>query len=227
MEFLSRQDAGRRLGEYLSKGHLEVDAVLGLPRGGVVVAAEVAKILNAPLEVVVVRKIGHPQHREYAVGALAEGDVIILDDAAIKRTGVAREELHQVIAEESERLRVYQRKFEGVAPVDFTHKSVLIVDDGLATGSTTEVAVRSAQRRGARQVLLAVPVASDGGYERLSRVADGVFALFVDPGFDAVGRYYREFAQTTDEEVIRLLEENRAHMKSGIKSSVGRGSVEP
>jgi predicted phosphoribosyltransferase len=205
MTFLSREDAGRQLGEFLKGGHLEAQVVLGLPRGGVVIAAEVADILALPLDVVVVRKIGHPRHREYAVGAMAEGDVVILDENAIARTSVVSGELDEIIKEERERLISYQRRFEIVGPLELAGKSVLVVDDGLATGATTEAAVRSARKRGAGQVILAVPIASDAGYNRLNRVCDAVFALAIDPEFDAVGRYYEEFRQTTDEEVIALL----------------------
>lgn len=209
MVFRSREDAGQQLGQFLKDGHIDVDVVLGLPRGGVVVAGEVAAALDVPLDVVVVRKIGHPQHREFAVGALAEGNVVVLDEAAIEKTGVALEELQEVIEEERLRLQAYQRLFEQGPPLDLTAKSVLVVDDGLATGATTEAGVRSAQKRGARKVFLAVPVASDGGYKRLNRVCDGVFAITVDPEFDAVGRYYHEFYQTTDAEVVELLEKHR------------------
>jgi putative phosphoribosyl transferase len=209
MEFFSREDAGQRLGQLLCKGDVEFDIVLGLPRGGVVVAAQVAVALDVPLDVVVVRKIGHPRHREFAVGALAEGDVVVLDHLAINKTGVVMEELGQVIDEERQRLKDYQSLFEHGPPIDLASKSVLVVDDGLATGATTEAAVQLAQRRGARKVFLAVPVASDNGYERLNRACDGVFALMVDPDFNAVGRYYREFSQTTDAEVIELLEKHR------------------
>jgi putative phosphoribosyl transferase len=209
MSFLSREDAGRQLGDFLKSGHIEAQVVLGLPRGGVVVAAQVAEILNVPLDVVVVRKIGHPRHREFAVGAMAEGDVIILDENALAKTSVVPEDLREVIDEERERLRTYQQQFEAGGPVDLTARSVLVVDDGLATGASTEAAVRSVRKRGAREVMLAIPVASDNGYARLNRVCDAVFALNIDPDFDAVGRYYSEFTQTTDEEVIALLEHDR------------------
>jgi len=209
MSFLSREDAGRQLGQFLKSGHIEAQVVLGLPRGGVVVAAEVADILDLPLDVVVVRKIGHPRQREFAVGAMAEGDVIILDENALTRTGVGTEDLGEVIDEERERLRIYQQQFEAGGPINLTARSVLVVDDGLATGATTEAAVASVRKRGAREVVLAVPVASDTGYSRLNRVCDAVFALQIDPDFDAVGRYYLEFKQTTDDEVIALLTHTR------------------
>ena len=211
MTFLSREDAGRRLGHHLQENRVQADLVLGLPRGGVVVAAEVAQLLQLPLDVIVVRKIGHPRHREFAVGALAEGDVVLLDQKAIEMTHVVRHELDEVIAEEKERLQEYQLKFERDASPQLAGKRVFVVDDGLATGATAEAAVLSARKRAADKVMVAVPVASDGAHARLSRVADQMIALLVDPGFDAVGRYYEHFSQTTDEEVLELLGKSQGH----------------
>jgi predicted phosphoribosyltransferase len=203
--FASREDAGRRLGHYLLEQGARPDIVLGLPRGGVVVAAEVANILQVPLDVVVVRKIGHPLHREFAVGALAEPDVVVLDDSVVGRNPLIRMQLKHVIAEEQERLQRYGETFHRDGLPDLTSKIVLIVDDGLATGSTTEAAVEAVKRKGARRVIVAAPVASTNAVERLSRVADDIRILIVDPDFDAVGRYYESFSQTTDEEVLNLL----------------------
>lgn len=205
MRFASRQDAGRQLGQYLCRQGVEMDLVLGLPRGGVVVAAEVAHRLHRPLDVLVVRKIGHPSHREFAVGALAEPDVVIFDEATLAEIPAPRARLDQVVAEEMARLREYRSHFHGSDLPVFRDKRVLLVDDGLATGATAEAAVRSAKRQGACQVTMAAPVASIGAVERLRRVADEVVTLLADPGFEAVGQYYDEFSQTTDEEVIELL----------------------
>jgi len=201
MTFTSRTEAGQRLGLYLVGQNIQADLVLGLPRGGVVVAAEVAQILRRPLDVLVVRKIGHPGHREFAVGALAEENTLVLDEEVIHRTGVSPLDLKEVLAEETDRLIEYQARFLRANRPLLKDKIVLIVDDGLATGATTEAAVRSAKNREAAQVLVAVPVASDNAAERLARVADRVIALVVDPEFNAVGRYYGSFPQTTDEEV--------------------------
>jgi predicted phosphoribosyltransferase len=205
MTFASREDAGQKLGRQLAGAGVEADLVLGLPRGGVVVAAEVARILQRPLSVLVVRKIGHPRHREFAVGALADNGVIVLDKDVMTSSGVDRTELDEVITEETERLRHYQSEFRQTSLPDLRDKRVLIVDDGLATGATTEAAVLSAGKQAAGKVIVAVPVASINGVARLSSVADQVISLLTDPGFDAVGRYYRVFPQTTDEEVIELL----------------------
>lgn len=206
MEFASRLEAGHRLGCLLRDAGVEVDLVLGLPRGGVVVAAEVARVLQRPLDVLVVRKIGHPWHREFAVGALAEPDVVILDEGSLGRNPIGRSQLDEVIAEETARLGQYRKQFHRGGTPDLAGKSVLLVDDGLATGATTEAAVVAARKQKARKVIVATPVASVSAMDRLKRVADEVKALLVDPGFEAVGQYYDEFSQTSDEEVLALLD---------------------
>ena len=185
---------------------VQADLVLGLPRGGVVVAAEVARVMHLPLDVLVVRKIGHPLQREFAVGAMAENGVVLLDERVIGNNPGLRAELAEVIKEEEQRLRSYQARFHHGSGPDMTGKAVLLVDDGLATGATTEAAVLSAKQQSARSVVVAVPVASTNAVERLRRVADDVLALCIDPDFDAVGRYYETFSQTTDEEVLGLLQ---------------------
>src|SRR5205807_6820909 len=144
MVFASREDAGQRLGQWLRDRRVEADVVLGLPRGGVVVAAEVARVLGVALDVLIVRKIGHPLHREFAVGALAEGGVVVLDEAVIGDNPIVRAELEEVIREEQDRLRSYEERFHRAGAAARRGKAVLLVDDGLATGATTEAAVLSA-----------------------------------------------------------------------------------
>jgi putative phosphoribosyl transferase len=205
MTFASRQDAGIKLGRYLQQEGVAVDIVLGLPRGGVIVAAEVAHMLQRPLDVLVVRKIGHPLHREFAVGALAEEDVVVLDENTLASHPVSRAKLDGVIREETERLRQYQRKFHRDHHRDLSGRSVLLVDDGLATGATTEAAVLSARQQRAGEIIVAAPVASMTAMGRLEQVADDVLALRVDSKFEAVGGYYKLFSQTTDEEVLDVL----------------------
>ena len=205
MRFASRQDAGRRLGQHLKEQNVGVDLVLGLPRGGVVVAAEVARLLKCPLDVLVVRKIGHPMHREFAVGALAEPDVVIFDKASLSEIPMARSQLDKVVAEEIVRLREYRQRFHRSHVPVLSDKIVLLVDDGLATGATAEAAVLSARQQSARRIIVGAPVASTNAVERLRRVADDVLVLVVDPDFAAVGQYYDEFSQTSDEEVVALL----------------------
>jgi putative phosphoribosyl transferase len=203
--FASRQEAGRQLGEFLRKRGISADAVLGLPRGGVVVAAEAARALHCPLDVLIVRKIGHPWQREFAVGALAEPDVVIFNESLEWKNPLARLELDGVIAEERERLRAYRLEFHrGVMP-ELEGKTVLLVDDGLATGATAEAAVISAKRRKAGRVIIGAPVASEPAVQRLRHVADEVAVLVEAPDFEAVGQYYARFSQTTDAEVKALL----------------------
>jgi putative phosphoribosyl transferase len=205
MSFASRQDAGQKLGRHLLNEGAEADVVVGLPRGGVIVAAEVAHLLQRPLEVLVVRKIGHPLHREFAVGALAENDVVLLDEKTIGPDKIVRAKLAEIITEEKERLWQYQLKFHQTPKVDFSGKAVLLIDDGLATGATMEAAVLSARKQGARKVVVAVPVGSMTALKRLGQAADSVIAAIADPTFEAVGAYYETFSQTEDEEVIDLL----------------------
>jgi putative phosphoribosyl transferase len=210
MVFDSRQDAGRRLGLRLQELAVEVDLVAGLPRGGVVVAAEVADVLQRPLEALVVRKVGHPWHREFAVGALAEDGVLILDSDATAAVPPATTELEAVIKEEKERLREYCFKFRQARNNNFAGSRVLLVDDGLATGATAEAAVYSAREKKARQIMMAAPVASLSAHERLARVTDRVVTLVTDADFAAVGQYYRRFLPTSDEEVLALLHRQHA-----------------
>jgi putative phosphoribosyl transferase len=211
MSFASRQDAGQKLGRLLLSEGVEVDVVVGLPRGGVVLAAEVARLLQRPLEVLVVRKIGHPSHREFAVGALAENDVVLLDNQTVGSNEMIRAKLTEVIKEEQERLWQYQVKFHQGLKFELSRKAVVIVDDGLATGATMEAAVLSAKKQGAQKVVVAVPVASTTAILKLEHVADAVFAIITDPGFEAVGAYYESFPQTGDEEVMDLLRAEHAH----------------
>ena len=203
--FASREDAGLKLGRCLQDQGVRADLVLGLPRGGVVVAAGVARALHLPLDVLLVRKIGHPWHREFAVGALAENGVTVLDEDVIGTNAVIRTELEPIIKEEKERLRSYQARFHPEGAPALAGKIVLLVDDGLATGATTEAAVLSVRKQNARTIVVAAPVASTHAVERLARVADEVRVLRMDPDFEAVGQYYDVFIQTTDEEVLELL----------------------
>ncbi|MDB6066755.1 MAG: phosphoribosyltransferase [Pedosphaera sp.] len=205
MTFSSREDAGQELGDHLLARGIKVDLVLGLPRGGVVVAAEVARVLRRPLDVLIVRKIGHPRQREFALGALAENDVVVLDRLAMRENRVIPSDVTEIIAEETAHLRDYQAKFHPSGDNPLTGKTVLIVDDGLATGSSAEAAARSAKKKMAGKVILATPVASPSAVDRLSAVADEVISLIIDPGFFAVGQYYDSFPQTTDDEVLALL----------------------
>jgi len=212
MTFATRDEAGRLLGRYLKGRAVQADLVLGLPRGGVIVAAQVARALQAPLDVLIVRKIGHPWQREFAVGALAEPDVVLLDRAVIVADAALHRALKDIVREEQERLQIYRRTFHLAPPPALEGKVVILVDDGLATGATTEAAVLSARKQGAARIVVATPVASEDAVRRLSEVAHEVIALHVDEHFDAVGRYYAVFDQTTDEEVCAVLRQGQANV---------------
>lgn len=205
MRFATRQDAGRELGRLLAEQRVKADVAVGLPRGGVVIAAEIADELQIPLDVLIVRKIGHPLHREFAVGALAESDIVVLDPNVTGWDTLSRRQLDDVIREETDRLREYEQKFRPDRSCGYQSKTILLIDDGLATGATMEAAVLSARKQGAARVIVAVPVASTNALERIGRVADDVIALWADPDFNAVGAYYDSFSQTTDEEVLSLI----------------------
>jgi len=207
--FTSRQDAGQRLAALLLERNVRADRVLGLARGGVVVAAGVARALHAPLDVMLVRKIGHPHYREFALGALAEGNVVVWNEPALRSSPVPPEALEAVLEEERQTLQAQRRTLAAGRILDLDGQRVVLVDDGLATGSSMEAAVASARQHGAAHVIVAVPVASDTAYEHLRRLADEVHAVLVDPDFTAVGAYYARFPQTTEEEVLALLREGR------------------
>ena len=211
MRFHSRLEAGHWLGERMRTIGVNADLVLGLPRGGVVVAAEVARSLGCPLATLVVRKLGHPHHRELAVGAIAEPDVVVHDEESLHWSPPSQAELSAVEAEEIRRLRHYQQLFHPAGLPELSGKIVWLVDDGLATGATMEAAVNAARKREALQVKVAVPVASTNAMARIARLADDVIALEVDGGFMAVGRYYQEFAQVNDGEVVALLKAAARH----------------
>jgi putative phosphoribosyl transferase len=161
--------------------------------------------LKLPLDVLVVRKIGHPLQREFAVGALAEPDVFILDEMSVSNFPLDHSELESVVAEETARLGEYRARFRHASAPSLKDKTVLLVDDGLATGTTAAAAVVSARHQNARRIIVAAPVASTNALEKLQRSADEFVALVIDSDFAAVGQYYNSFFQTTDEEVIELL----------------------
>jgi predicted phosphoribosyltransferase len=208
MLFADRTDAGRRLGERLA-GVEGVVVVLGIPRGGVVVAVEVAAALGAPLDVVVPRKIGAPFNPELGLGAIAPG-VRVLDERLIRELGVPDSYLEREIAaqerEIERRLEVYRG---GRPPVDVRDSIAIVVDDGVATGGTAIAALRWARAAGAREVVLAIPVAPPQAIPMLETEADRVVALATPDRFHAVGQWYRDFDQVADRAVVAVLQASR------------------
>jgi putative phosphoribosyl transferase len=204
--FRNRIDGGQQLAARLRALKGTDIVVLGLPRGGVPVAAEVAKALDAPLDVIVVRKLGLPGQPEVAMGAIGEGGVRVLDTDILSRSGVTQVELCQV--EERERAILDARSARirrGRNRIDLTGRTAIVVDDGIATGSTARAACRVAQQLGAARVILAAPV---GAHDTVQRIgdADEVVCVCTPPQFLAVGNHYRDFSPTSDEEVVALLD---------------------
>lgn len=205
VRFRDRVEAGRRLAPAVAAIASADSVVVGLPRGGVIVAAEVAAAIGAPLDVIVVQKIGHPHQPELALGALGEGDARIIDED-VRALGVDDDALAR--AEEAARTRLEQRvrRFRGDAPPrTLRGRHVIIVDDGVATGSSAIAACRVARASGAERVTVAVPVAPRGWEQRFDGLADDLVALSTPWSFGSVGRFYTDFRQTTDEEVLACL----------------------
>ena len=206
MLFVDRIDAGQRLARRLE--HLRADdpVVVALPRGGVPVALEVAKRLGAPLDVIVVRKLGVPFQPELAMGAVGEYGVRVLNQDVIRMAGVTGAELRAVEARERTELERRARVFRQDRPrVPLAGRTVIVVDDGIATGSTARAACTIARAHGARRVILAVPVAPAGSAARFRSDADELICLAFPEPFLAIGQWYGDFSQTTDQEVIRCL----------------------
>jgi putative phosphoribosyl transferase len=206
MLFTDRTDAGRRLAGRL-RAYRDSDAVvLGLPRGGVPVAYEVARELDKPLDVIVVRKLGVPHQPELAMGAIGECGARVLNDDVVQGVEVSEHEIEMVEkAERAELLRRVERFRDGRPPVALAGRTALIVDDGVATGSTARAACRVARALGAERVVVAVPVGAPDAIIAVGEDADEVVWLDAPSWFSAVGQWYRDFAQTTDEEVAGLL----------------------
>jgi putative phosphoribosyl transferase len=204
--FADRVEAGRRLAGALDELEGEEVVVLGVPRGGVEVAAEVARVHGWPLDIVIPRKVGAPLNPELGVGAVAEG-VRVLDERMIRQLGVTEDYLEREIGAQEEEIRRRTRAYRGGRPaVDVRGKIAVVVDDGVATGGTAAAALRWARSREAARVILAVPVAPREAVSRLAKEADEVVSLATPEPFFAVGQWYESFPQTSDREVVDLLE---------------------
>jgi putative phosphoribosyl transferase len=206
-QFFNRTEAGRFLAENLSSYANRDDVlVLGLPRGGVPVAAEVAKKLNAPLDVFVVRKLGLPGHPELAMGAIASGGVPLFNGEVVNALRIPDEVLDAVSTEEFVELERREKAYRaGVPSLDVEDKTIIVVDDGIATGSTMLAAVSALRQLSAGRIVVAAPVIAASAHREIQRQADEVIAVRIPERFYAVGQWYEDFSQTSDEEVRDLL----------------------
>lgn len=214
MRFRDREEAGRLLAQRLREYASEAPVVLALPRGGVAVGYEVARALNAPLDVLTVRKLGVPWHPELGMGALAEGGAVYVNREVLAAAELDPEELRTVIAEESRELERRVQRYRGGRPLpELTGRTVILVDDGLATGGTARAAVRALRGLGARRIILAVPVAASQTTEQLREEVDSLVCVQEPGNLWAIGTWYEDFHQMSDDEVLVLLDQ--AHRAVG------------
>jgi len=210
MRFRDRRHAGKLLAVAVEELELDRPIVIGLPRGGVPVAAEVAARLRAPLEVWVVRKLGVPFQPELGMGAIAEGPSLVLDRDMVGGLGISNPEVMRVVRREADEVRRRVTLFRGDRPApDVRGRTVVLVDDGIATGGTARAAVRALRKRGAARIVLAVPVGAPETLDTLGREADDVVCLHAPVSLHAIGLWYEDFEQVGNDEVVALLEESR------------------
>ncbi|QJD60352.1 phosphoribosyltransferase [Pseudomonas sp. gcc21] len=212
MLFTDRAHAGQELAKALSDlaGQPEL-IVLALPRGGVPVAAEVAKALGLPLDILLVRKLGVPGHEEYAMGAIAGGDLIFLNQQVLRQLKLEQTQIDAVIERERAELHRREQRYRGERPSpELNDRNVVLIDDGLATGATMRVAIRAVHQAGARSVTVAVPVGASDTCDELAMLVDRLECPYSQSDLGGVGYWYDDFAQTTDAQVIQILQQYRA-----------------
>jgi predicted phosphoribosyltransferase len=212
--FLDRRDAGRRVAVRLMEYANDPNAiVLALPRGGVPVAYEVAFALNVPLDVFVVRKLGAPGQEELAIGAIASGDIRVLNDELVTYLGISDKQIEEVVDTEKKELERREKIFrDDRPPVDAEGKTIILVDDGLATGSTMMAAVTALRARNPERIIVAVPTGAPEVCARMRELADECICATTPLPFRAIGVWYEDFTQTSDEEVHALLERARRQL---------------
>ena len=221
--FRDRKDAGQRLAERLARYQGEDSVVLALPRGGVPVGYEVARALKAPLDVFIARKLGAPNQPELGIGAVAQDGSRVLNERIIEEIGVSEEYIERVAAEEIKEAERRFKLFRGERPEpEVRERTAILVDDGIATGVTTRAAIEALRRRDPRRLVLAVPVCATHAAESLRREVDKLICLEAPSNLMAIGLWYRHFEQTSDEEVIELLERARREQEErGANGSEG------
>lgn len=204
--FRDRTDAGHQLGANLRDRGIDADLVMAIPRGGLPLGRAVADALDAPLDVVVARKMGAPGNAELAIGAVASDGTAWLNESMIEELGVSQDYLRTERSRQATAAREKRERYDGTTEPDLGDKDVVVVDDGVATGATTRACLRQLRDRGAAQIVLAVPVCPPDVLDSLAREADEVVVLQTPEPFRAVGYHYEQFGQVSDEEAIEYLE---------------------
>ncbi len=213
--FSDRVDAGKRLAAALKDFSGKNGVVLAIPRGGVVVGYQIAKALELPLDVIVPHKLGAPYNPELAIGAITEDGTAVLDNSLITYLGVSRSYIEEESERQKQEIQRRQRLYrQDMAPQNLKDKDVIVVDDGIATGSTMKAALASVKNKGAASVTVAVPVGPPSTIEELENRADRVVCLYTPEYFQAIGQFFTDFSQTTDEEVIALLKSSRQNAEA-------------
>lgn len=208
--FSDRKDAGKQLASALTDFSFKEGMVLAIPRGGVVVGYEIASALNFKLDVIIPRKIGTPDNPELAIGAVTEDGTMILDDSLIMYLGVSNDYIYQESERQKQEIRRRQNFYrQGVSEPEIKDKNVIVVDDGIATGYTMKAALASVRNRGAATLTVAIPVGPPSTIKELKHQADNIVCLYTPEYFQAIGQFYSDFSQTTDEEVIELLKKQK------------------
>jgi putative phosphoribosyl transferase len=218
MLFQNRIDAGQRLASLLQSYADRPDIiVIALPRGGVPVAAEIAKTIEAPLDVLVVRKLGVPGAEETAMGAIASGDFRYLNQDLVGRLRIPPEAIDEVVQREQQELKRREKAYrDDLPPLDLQNRTIILVDDGLATGATIQVAIEAIQQQQPKELTVAVPVAEPGICDWVSKAVDHIICAETPRPFYAVGLWYKEFSQTSDDEVRSLLRQVRSQIPEAV-----------
>lgn len=207
--FADRKDAGKRLAEKLKEKKYKKTIIIALPRGGVPVGYEVAKALNAPLDVIIARKLGAPGYEEYGVGAISEDDIIVLDIFALATMAITKDELNQILDKETKELHRRVEKYRDNNDLNLKGKTVILVDDGIATGVTATAAINSIKEHNPAKVILAVPVCAPDFAKRLKATVDEFVCLKTPEDFAAVAECYSTFPQIRDSEVLEILQRRK------------------
>ncbi len=210
-QFRDRTEAGRLLAKQLKPNYANCPdlLVLGLPRGGVPVAYEIAQVLHAPLDICIVRKLGVPGHKELAMGAIATGGIMVLNEDLVYSLKISQKAIEEVIVREWQELERRDRLYRGSRPIpDLSHRTVILVDDGIATGSTLKAALSTIKQQQPKRIVIAVSVAPPDVYNELKAEVDEVVCLLTPKWLYAIGLWYDDFSPTSDEEVCNLLARN-------------------